>query len=286
MSIPESKNLFHGSGSEETLNYFLARLKAGDLSPEEALAMLSAVHADLGKGSSADPSIYQSYSNAMESLHRTMPAAYDFVVSTWGSRKMPDSASGDDQTTVFDENPTCELISKDPAAKTESGLDEITASEEEPDDAEEPLEPGEVEEKEYNSSDEIEEGEEQPQEEETEEPSGEEMSEGDIQREEDEAEESPEPKEEGADEFQGETEVEESEEEENESSEEEPAISEDESESGEESSTEESAGESIADDGEADGETAETEWPEIEQPPPEEPLENFEEDESSMPPEE
>lgn len=68
------------------LDYLESRLAARDLSAEEALAMLGAVHEGLNNPSDKDRSVYQKYSEFMELLRIEMPAVHDYVVSAWGQR--------------------------------------------------------------------------------------------------------------------------------------------------------------------------------------------------------
>ncbi len=290
MSIPESNNLFHGSGPEETLNYFVSRLQARDLSGEEALAILGAVHANLGKRSSVDRSVYQSYSSAMESLRQTMPDVYDYVVVTWGRRNAPESDSQAPREPDYVEGGANELGAETLEAKTENGFNEIKAPEGGLDEAEEPSEPGEVEEKDSGPDEDIVKNEEQPKNEDESEDE-EETDEEDAREVEEQSEEPPESNAEISDESVEQAEVEEPNEDSEDSSEGGPVTDENEAEISEESATEEAEGESSgeSEDMESEGgevvEPEETEWPEIEQPSPEEPLEGFEGEEDLTPPE-
>ncbi len=288
MSIPESNNLFHGSNSQEILNYFLSRLQAGDLSSEEALAMLSAIHADLGKGSLADPRVYQSYSSTMKSLQQSMPKVYEYVVSTWSREKKSESLDRESQDTSFEEVDMDELKSKSTDANNkEKGFNDIKVSEEELGKAEESPEAEELEEKETNSVDEGEEKLVQPRQVETEE----ETEEEEVLHREDQAEEIQESNEENKDESVEEVDNDEPNVEEKDLSEVEQGLEENEPETSEESAAEGIPDESaIGSDktgavGEAGVEPEETEWPEIEQPMPEEAPNGFEREENSSSPE-
>ena len=75
------RDLFYESGPPEILDYINKRLIAGDLIPEEALAMLGAIHEALCRGDLTDRHIYQKYSAIMQSLSIEMPEVYKFVVS-------------------------------------------------------------------------------------------------------------------------------------------------------------------------------------------------------------
>ena len=82
----EYNNLFGQTGSESMLDYLQSRLAARDLSAEEALAMLGAVHQELNNPANVDRAMYQKYSEFMESLRTEMPDVHDYVVSAWGQR--------------------------------------------------------------------------------------------------------------------------------------------------------------------------------------------------------
>ncbi len=58
-----------------------------DLSGTEALAMLSAVHRELGHSEADDPRLYVSYVRFMQALQREMPGVHQHVVKTWGESR-------------------------------------------------------------------------------------------------------------------------------------------------------------------------------------------------------
>jgi len=62
----DHNDLFHVSGLSGMLDYLSVRLTAGDLAPDEALAMLGAVHEGLSNGDVADRHVYQQYSVFMQ----------------------------------------------------------------------------------------------------------------------------------------------------------------------------------------------------------------------------
>lgn len=84
MSLFDHNELFHQSGPQGMLGYLQIKLEAGDLSSEEALALLSALHEELGRAKAADPHVYQAYSQFMDSLQKAMPEVHAYVLSTWG----------------------------------------------------------------------------------------------------------------------------------------------------------------------------------------------------------
>ncbi len=75
--------LFHETGPEESLDYLWGRLQDRDLSGEEALALLSVVHRQLGAERAGDPRVYFAYTRFMESLSRELPLVHDYVVAPW-----------------------------------------------------------------------------------------------------------------------------------------------------------------------------------------------------------
>jgi hypothetical protein len=75
--------LFHEAGPGESIDYLWGRLQDRDLSGEEALALLSAVHRQLGAERAGDPKVYFAYTRFMESLSREMPLVHDYVVARW-----------------------------------------------------------------------------------------------------------------------------------------------------------------------------------------------------------
>jgi hypothetical protein len=84
MSTRGHEKLFQKSGTEANLRYLWSRLAERDLARDEALAMLSAVHRELGRSEADDPRLYVSYARFMGSLQRDMPAIHQHVVKTWG----------------------------------------------------------------------------------------------------------------------------------------------------------------------------------------------------------
>ena len=87
MPNTQHSTLFQNSGPDATLDYLWSRLGSRDLSQDEALALISAVHRELSRSQAEDPSVYASYSRFMESLNRQMPVVHDFVVSRWSESR-------------------------------------------------------------------------------------------------------------------------------------------------------------------------------------------------------
>ena len=82
----EYNNLFSETGPRNMLEYLQSRLVARDLSADEALAMLSAVHEELNDPANMDRGVYQKYSEFMETLRTEMPDVHAYVVSAWERR--------------------------------------------------------------------------------------------------------------------------------------------------------------------------------------------------------
>ncbi|MCL4530295.1 MAG: hypothetical protein M1282_12880, partial [Chloroflexi bacterium] len=101
--MPFSNDLFKDSGAKGILDYLQSRLDARDLSSEEALAMLGAVHEELSRGQPEDRSIYRDYSGFMEALHDEMPDVHDYVVSAWAERGVKDTSQETDSDDAADE---------------------------------------------------------------------------------------------------------------------------------------------------------------------------------------
>src|SRR5512138_2768429 len=90
--------LFHQAAPEESLDYLWGRLQDRDLSGEEALALLSAVHRQLGTERAGDPGVYLAYTRFMESLSHELPLVHDYVDARWienrrSSRRQPRETS-------------------------------------------------------------------------------------------------------------------------------------------------------------------------------------------------
>ncbi|MCL4529888.1 MAG: ABC transporter permease [Chloroflexi bacterium] len=82
----DHKDLFGKTGPGDMLDYLQSHLQARDLSRDEALAILGAVHVELTNPKDSNRGVYQKYSQFMEALHSEMPDVHDFVVSAWGER--------------------------------------------------------------------------------------------------------------------------------------------------------------------------------------------------------
>ena len=141
----DHNDLFHDSGLSGMLDYLSARLSAGDLTPDEALAMLGAVHEGLSSGDVADRSMFQQYSEIMRSLSQTMPEVHDFVVSEWSKRIGKEST----RTDFWDEPGDEEEVAKSEAEKVRTqieaagGTEEVEVEEEEAEGEEDQEEPDE-----------------------------------------------------------------------------------------------------------------------------------------------
>lgn len=83
MNILQLDELFRAAGPEDALDYLWGRLQDRDLAPDEALALLSAVHYELSAAPASEPKVYLGYARFMESLSREMPIVHDYVVAHW-----------------------------------------------------------------------------------------------------------------------------------------------------------------------------------------------------------
>ncbi len=115
--------LFHEPGPEEALNYLWGRLQDRDLSGEEALALLGAVHRQLGSERAGDPKVYFAYTRFMESLSREMPLVHDYVVARWienrRSARRETRDSGDPEPGSMDEDGPAAVPASTPVAATQ-----------------------------------------------------------------------------------------------------------------------------------------------------------------------
>jgi hypothetical protein len=278
MSIPEFNDLFRDSGPQGTLELLFSKIKANDLSADEALAMLSAVHKELGQGAVIDTKVYQLYASFMKLLQHEKPDLFDHIVSSWNQRSKADSSKEDNWDNNIGESVASDSNSQGVGANSEKGYGNIIIIEGGPNETEEPQEPGEIEEKEVNPINSLEKiGEERESEKmNEEEPEEEESDQADVNSEE--------PEESDNDKVDDRVEgTDEPQEEENESVKEETEPAENESESEEDDANDvidESKIDSEKDEPEGDGEVeqGETEWPEIEQSQPSELFDGLEEE--------
>src|SRR5215212_4765385 len=88
MSISENhRDLFFHSATSGKLDLFQSLLDSKDLTFEEALALLSAVHAELEQPKAHLSSMYIHYAEMVESLHQQMPEIHDQVVDAWRAQR-------------------------------------------------------------------------------------------------------------------------------------------------------------------------------------------------------
>jgi len=84
--MPLSKNhhvLFQQSNVTDRMSLFQSLLDSHELTQDEALALLGAIHADLRQSQGQDGTIYARYARVMESLHSEMPDVHQYVVANW-----------------------------------------------------------------------------------------------------------------------------------------------------------------------------------------------------------
>jgi hypothetical protein len=80
------EDLFHESGPKGMLEYLYSRLEARDLSGEEALALLGAIHQQLSHAEIKDPALFRSYAAFIEQLRVEMPEIHDYIISSQAPR--------------------------------------------------------------------------------------------------------------------------------------------------------------------------------------------------------
>jgi hypothetical protein len=183
MPNPDFNELFHDSGVQGILDFLLSKLEVNDLSPDEALAMLSAVHGELDEGVTKDPKTFKSYKDFMVFLQRERPEIYNHVVSAWnrGNEKAP--AEDPISDTNFEDpriNSTSMPNIEGTGGKGIDGVKELIGV---PNEESEPLEPGEIEEKASTEVEKIDEHLEEPNQKETQEEQEEPDEEGNEQKE-------------------------------------------------------------------------------------------------------
>ena len=145
MPISQHSNLLQRAGPDATMSYLWSRLGNRDLSQDEALALIGAVHHQLGQARAEDPRLYSSYSRFMESLNRQMPVVHDFVVAKWSeSRYAGRRERRDGQDNLPEPEAEAELTDSQPAGahvepvqavRSDQAAEELKG--------EEPQEPGE-----------------------------------------------------------------------------------------------------------------------------------------------
>jgi hypothetical protein len=156
MSIPEFNNLFRDSGPQGMLELLFSKIEADDLSADEALAMLSAVHKELGQRAGTDTKAFQLYASFMKLLQKEKPDVYNHVVSSWNQRNKAESSEEDHLDTNVGEAVASDsnLHGAEPNSESEFGI--VKVAEGVSNEEEEPEEPGEIEEKETNQLETIE----------------------------------------------------------------------------------------------------------------------------------
>src|SRR6266540_377229 len=88
MTTPRNhRDLFIHSDISHKLDLFRSLLDSKDLTFDEALALLSAIHAELRHPKVHPSSMYIRYAEAVESLHQQMPDVHDQVVNAWQAKR-------------------------------------------------------------------------------------------------------------------------------------------------------------------------------------------------------
>jgi hypothetical protein len=289
MSIPKFNDLFHDSGAQGILNLLLSKLEANDLSTEEALAMLSAVHEELGQGSNTGPKVYKSYTDFLKNLQRVKPEIYDHVVSSWNRRNQMGSSEETGQDENIEDNDTIASNPQEVEAGADEGFVGVKLTGGGADEEEETQESGEPEEEENTEAQKTVEGGDDLKNQGTEKEDDENTEEDESDQKEGKDEELEETDEDEINDREEDLETSEPQEENTEEVEEESDLGEGQSELDEEaepdevdnaSTPEAEKGEPAGDTG---GEQAENEWPEIAESEAEEPLKGFDEEDGPSP---
>src|SRR5512146_3145998 len=81
------RDLFVHAATPGKLDLFHSLLDAKELTFDEALALLSAVHVDLEKPKAHPSSMYMRYAETFETFHQQMPDVHDQVVNAWRAKR-------------------------------------------------------------------------------------------------------------------------------------------------------------------------------------------------------
>ena len=95
-----NQELFRGSDVHDRMDDLQSRLESHDLLPQEAVALLTVIHADLKNGRGADREAYARYARLVASLGNQMPEVYRFVMGLdrKAGTKAEDSPAGQGET--------------------------------------------------------------------------------------------------------------------------------------------------------------------------------------------
>ena len=81
------RDLFVHAATPGKLDLFQSLLDTKELTFDEALALLSAVHVELEKPKAHPSSMYMRYAESIEGFHQQMPEVHDQVVDAWRVRR-------------------------------------------------------------------------------------------------------------------------------------------------------------------------------------------------------
>jgi hypothetical protein len=88
------RDLFVHAATPGRLDWFQSLLDTKELTFEEALALLSAVHVELEKPKAHPSSMYMRYAEAIEIFHQQMPEVHDQVVDAWRAKRKANLVQG------------------------------------------------------------------------------------------------------------------------------------------------------------------------------------------------
>jgi hypothetical protein len=84
MPAPESfRELFRPASTADLLSLFRSLAEAGEIRPEEALALAGAIHAGLRKPQGLNGAAYVQYARTMAFLKHHLPEVHRYVVANW-----------------------------------------------------------------------------------------------------------------------------------------------------------------------------------------------------------
>jgi hypothetical protein len=84
MPTPESiRELFRPAAADDMLSLFQSLVEAGEIRPEEALALAGAIHARLRKPQGPNGAAYAWYARTMAFLKHRLPEVHRHVIANW-----------------------------------------------------------------------------------------------------------------------------------------------------------------------------------------------------------
>jgi hypothetical protein len=94
-----NKDLFRHTTPSDMLSLLWSMLDSGDIQPQEALALVGAIHAGLRNPGERNGSTYALYARIMALLRHEMPEIHQHVVANW---RLPEIRSSPPKRTYHD----------------------------------------------------------------------------------------------------------------------------------------------------------------------------------------